>query len=133
MPLTTLLNVDTYYREYSQTVAARTSGVTVNVDLGFKVVDEIAMLFAQGHVSVTGFRVLYDGKTVIPWDQPGVNIIGNNERRPFSLGLQVQKPLVFVFANNDNIAHTFFWYIAFREVPIPSDNVGAPALPLLTP
>lgn len=133
MPLTTLLNVSQYINEGQQTIARNTAGLTVNVNLGFRVIDEIGMLFAQGHVSITGFRLMYDGKAIIPWDQPTTFLVGNNERRVLPVGLQVLKPMQFVFANNDNLPHTFFWYIASHDVPVPSDNASAPALPLLTP
>lgn len=133
MPLNVPLNVATYTNEFQQVVPAHTPSLVQNVTLGFRIVDTIGMLFAQGHVALTGFRLEYDGKAIIPWDQPTSFLVGNDERRVLPLNFQVMKPMRFVFLNSDNVPHTFNWFIESHDVPVPSDNASAPALPLLTP
>lgn len=107
------------YTTVTITTPARTASKTTVWDfsLGMDVIlEELKILFAPGHVALTGVRVMYGGEPLIPWGQRTAFIAGDNERLPFDVGMYISTPLTIVTTNNDTYQHSHVLVSKYREV-----------------
>jgi len=95
---------------------------------GDRILVSLDILWAPGHVALTGVRVLYNDFAILPWGQPSGQLVGDNERRKFGLGLYISKPLVIVTSNGDGVPHSHYFTAELIEVP-----VGGPLTPYTPP
>lgn len=93
------------------------------------VLDAVSILFAPGHVGLTGVRITYQGIAILPWNQNNGQIQGDNERLKFDIGLYCTGLLSIVTINNDTFAHSWQFSFFYHEY-IPQ---GVEALPTPIP
>lgn len=94
---------------------------------GQYMLDEVAILFALGHATLTGVRLRYNGAVLLPWGQAAGFIAGDNERVTFPVGIYLQAPLLIDTKNTDRIAHVI--QLVARFVPIDAAPGIAPYTP----
>lgn len=118
-----------------QTVTIATPRLS-NVNTTFRlpapsILQKVDILFAAGHVGLTGVRISYNGIALLPWNQPAGFIIGDSERLPFDVGMYLDGAMTIATHNGDTYPHTHilsFYYHEYQEV---NRITPLPAVPLV--
>lgn len=124
------LDVTKKYVTTTITTNAR-SNKTTQVTLGDRIVEQVEILFAPGHVALTGVSISYGGLQFVPYGQPGVFIFGDNERLTFELGLYAPGPWTVNTHNNDGVAHLHQLTWRLSEVPRTGPLPGLAPIPVI--
>ena len=95
------------------------------------VLDWLDILFAPGHVALTGVRVRWMGGTLLPWAQPNSFILGDNERLRFDIGIPISNPVQVDQTNTDTVAHAHILTAQF-SLDTPQQSLVNTALPEVT-
>lgn len=82
---------------------------TTSWDLGAVIVEHLEVMIPRGHAGLTGVRIAYQGVTLLPWGEPPVYIVANDETIGVPVDLEIGAPLSVVAYNLDVFAHTFYW------------------------
>lgn len=109
---------------------------SVNVTTSFRlpapaILERVSILFAAGHVGLTGARISYNGIALLPWNQPTGFIIGDNERLPFDIGMYVDGPFSIVTHNGDTYPHTHIFTFFYHEWKGADRITALPPTPLV--
>lgn len=124
------IDVQAKYLTTQVNIAKNVATQTTLVDLGERMLESFDAFFAPGHVGLTGFRILYGGVAIVPWNQSTSFIVGNNERRPFTLGLHVSGKLSIVTTNLDKAyAHAIVFTFKLTELLLVGES-GESSTPL---
>ena len=104
---------------------------TTPVALGWCMLNSVYLRIPAGHQGLTGWALHLDGVAVIPWQQAGVYLVGDNEIFDELLGLQLDTGLTIVTYNLDTAyPHTHFARLNYT--PIAVVNPNAPVTQLLS-
>lgn len=125
MPANKQYDVTARYVELSVSTNKSTALKTTTWNLGNFILEELSVLWAPGHVALTGIRILLQGTAILPWNQPSVFIVGDNERRDYEVGLTLIHPLTVQTQNNDKFVHTHILVAKLRDIPLVSDATPA--------
>lgn len=119
--------------KYVTTTITRPAKTTVsqNVSLGNRIVVAVNVLFAPGHVGLTGVAVQYGGLQILPYGQVGSFIYGDSERLDFDIGMYMPGPVTIRTTNADSAAHTFQLTWKLQEINLPGALPIQAALPLV--
>jgi hypothetical protein len=90
---------------------------STNIDLGDRIIQSVDILFAPGHVALTGVRLMLNDVAILPWNQPTQFIFGDNERLAFQLGIYVPGILTIQTHNSDTVTHMHQITFYLTEVP----------------
>lgn len=97
------------------------------VSLGWCLLNSVFVRIPPGHGGVTGWALELDGNRVIPWQQDGAWITGDDEQFSELLNLELDTGLTIVTYNQSNLfSHTH--YARLHYTPIA--NVGAAVAPI---
>lgn len=120
--------IDVAVKYVTSTITTNKNTNTLNtvIDLGDRILQTVEILFAPGHVALTGVRLLMGGTAILPWNQPTSFIFGDNERLTFKLGIYVPGPITIVTHNADSVAHMHQITFALTEVPDKSSGLYTP-------
>lgn len=119
MPQTRTLQVR--YVRRDQTVnagVAKASPVTASWDLGTVVLDSVNVRVPPGPSGLAGLAILYSGVNVVPSEQPGVFLVGDDEAWEFDIGVEVSGPLTLQLYNTDIYPHTFYLRAKVRDIAV---------------
>lgn len=124
------IDVAAKYVSLTVPIPKNTTVQTTTFDLGERIFESLSVLFAPGHAGLTGFRISYGGVTILPWNQPGGMIVGDNERRYFDMGLHVSGLLTIQTKNFDKAyAHSIVFEAKLTEILL----AGGPPVPTVVP
>lgn len=112
------------------TTAARVNATTI-ITLGNRIVDAVEILFAAGHVGLTGVAISYNGVQMIPYGQVGAFIFGDNVRLPFKLGIYGPGKWTITTHNGDTAPHLHQLTWSLHELPVPMPLPPAQPIPLV--
>lgn len=130
MAKTTTYDVDARYLQTSIVTNARTALKTTTWTFGPAILDELQILWAPGHLALTGVRVSVQGVTILPWNQPTAFLVGDNERQIYAMGIHIFSSITVATQNNDGYVHTHYLVAKLSDVPLTGDNPSPAALPL---
>lgn len=126
------IDVTTKYPTFDITTARNTNALNTVVTLGDFIVKSVDILFAPGHVGLTGVRLVYAGTTILPWNQPTKFVVGDSERLHYALGIYMPGPLTIVTHNGDGQAsHRHILTFECNERPTPGLIIPDAPLPQL--
>lgn len=96
------------------TTPKKTLTLDTNITLPNAWVEKVIILFAPGHVLLTGVAIRYNGNTILPFDGVGQFIFGDNERLTFPIDMYMPARITVRTVNTDTLAHghvvTFQWH-----------------------
>lgn len=130
MPKTTTYDVDARYITTSIVTPRKTATKSTTWTFGPAILSELQVLWAPGHVALTGVRVTYQGVTLLPWNQPTAFLLGDNERQIYEMGVHILASIVVVTTNNDTYPHTHYLTAKLLDVPLTGDTTTPAALPV---
>lgn len=112
------------------TTPKNTNALTTTFNAGNRIIKAIDVLFAPGHVGITGIRFSYAGVVILPWNQSTAFLVGDSERLRYEVDIYAPGPLSIVTHNPDaQNAHRHIVTFELHEV-----NVGgALSAPITTP
>lgn len=90
--------------------------------LGWCMLNSVYLRIPAGHQGLTGWALSVNGVPVIPWQQPGVYLVGDNEVFSELMGLQIDTGLEIVTYNLDT-AYPHTHYARFSYTPIAAANL----------
>lgn len=120
------IDVQTKYVTSTITTPRSTTLLTTDIDVGDRIIKTVEILFAPGHVALTGVRLRLAGVAILPWNQPNSFIFGDNERLTFELGIYVSSILRIDTRNTDSVAHLHQITFALMEVPETASGLYSP-------
>ena len=112
------------------TTPKNTNALTTTFNAGNRIIRSVDVLFAPGHVGLTGIRFNYGGVTVLPWNQPTGFLVGDNERQHYELELYAPGPLS-ILTHNPDAQNSHRHVLTFELVEV--NNAGALSQPIVTP
>lgn len=114
------------------TTPKNTNALNTLVPLGNRKLVSVDILFAPGHVGLTGVRLLYAGVAILPWNQPAGFIIGDAERLHYVLQLYAPGTLTIVTHNGDpRYSHRHVVTLELQEVSDPNMSTLPATVPAL--
>lgn len=123
------IDVAAKYLTTTVTLAKNVTTQTQTVTLGERLLESVDVYFAPGHAGLTGVALSYGGVTILPWNQGGQFLIGNNERRLFELGIHVSGLVTITTRNQDKAyAHTIVLTWKLTELVLTGET-SLPAVP----
>lgn len=126
------IDVSAKYQTVDITTPKNTGAQTLVISVGDRIIRAVDVLFAPGHVGLTGVRLQYAGVTILPWNQPSNFIVGDSERLRFQLDLYAPGPLTIITHNGDSQAsHRHIFTFELHEVDNPAGVMQSPTIPLL--
>lgn len=126
------IDVSAKYQTVDITTPKSTNAQTQVISVGDRIIHAVDVLFAPGHVGLTGVRLLYGGITILPWNQPANFIVGDSERLHFQLDLYAPGPITIVTHNGDSQAsHRHIFTFELHERDLNAGIVQASPVPLL--
>lgn len=130
MAKSTTYDVAARYLTTSIATPRKTASKSTAWTFGPAILEELQILWAPGHVALTGVRVSYKGVTILPWNQPTAFLVGDNERQIFEMGMHILDTITVVTQNNDNYPHTHYLTAKLTDVPLTGDNPAPQPLPI---
>lgn len=124
------IDVSAKYLVTNITRAAKATGNTV-VQLGNRIAESVNLLFAPGHVGLTGVQIQYAGNTLLPFNQGALFVYGDNERLDYELGMYLPGPVTIRTTNTDTVPHSFQITFKVLEVALPGLLPVATPIPLV--
>lgn len=124
------LDVSVKYLITSITRAAHATGSTT-VNLGERIALSVNVFFTPGHVGLVGVAISYAGLQLLPYNQPGSFILGDNERLNFDLGMYLPGPITVRTQNSDSAAHTVQLTWKVQELSLRGQLPVQAAIPLV--
>lgn len=126
------IDVSNKYVVSDITTPKNTNAKLTTVSVGDRIIVGVDILFAPGHVGLTGVRITYAGTVILPWNQPAGFIVGDSERLKFTMGLYAPAPLVITTHNGDPKAdHRHIITFQLVEVPRPGLDTLPTTIPAL--
>ncbi|SRR6266567_7774272 len=113
----------------SITIPKSTGSQTTTVSLGQRILENVEVFFTPGHVGLTGFRIAYNGVTILPWAQPTLFLLGDNERLQYPTEIYVSSALTITTRNNDTVQHRLIFTFRVRELTRTELGAGPVVLP----
>lgn len=124
------IDVSSKFQVVDITTAKNTNALNTVFNAGNRFIKAVSILFAPGHVGLTGVRLTYAGVVVLPWNQPTGFIVGDSERLDFAMGLYAPGPLTITTHNGDaQASHRHLLTFELQEV----NTGGALSLPTTVP
>lgn len=121
------IDVQEKYVTQSFVVTAGATTVAQQMTLGNVWLDVLDIFWAPGHVGLVGVRVQYQATPILPWNQPTGLLFGSNERRLFTMGIQITHHIGITVVNLDaKFGHTV-------QVTAATRNFGSAPVPTPTP
>lgn len=129
--------MDTIDPLHKQAVVNITTPKSTNVTTAFALgrpvtLEKVDILFAPGHVALTGVRINYQGVAILPWNQPTLFVVGDSERLVFELGMYVSGGLSIVTHNGDTQPHQHMLTFHYMEYIERNSLQALPTPPLVT-
>lgn len=109
-----------------------TNALNTVVSVGNRIIKGVDILFAPGHVGITGVRITYAGVTLLPWNQSTGFIVGDSERLRFRMDIYAPGPVTITTHNADpRFAHRHVVTFELEEVPNPNMSTLPTTIPSL--
>lgn len=126
------IDVSNKYVVSDITTPKNTNALNTVVSLGNRIIKSVDILFAPGHVGITGVRIAYAGVVLLPWNQPAGFIVGDTERLKFDLDFYAPGPVTITTHNSDaRYAHRHVITFKLQEVTNPNMNTLPTTIPAL--
>lgn len=99
------------------------------LNLGWCILDRVELRIPPGHFGLTGWSLQVNGVGLIPWQQPGEFIIGDDDHLALAIDIELDTGLTIVTYNQDTLyPHTHyarFIYTPISELATPVPAVSA--------
>lgn len=109
------------YVKRDQTVAAgvaQATPVSAAWDLGKVILERLRIRLPPGHAGLTGLAILYSGVPIVPSEQPGVFLVGDDEVFETDVNWEISGPLTLSLFNTDIYSHTFYLAATVRDIAL---------------
>lgn len=125
------VDVRTKYFNLQLTVPHSTPLQHTPFNLGNRKLEELDILWPRGLAGLVGVTFGYNGVTILPWDQTQVWLIGDNERRKFDMGIELNGPLDVLSTSADAaLDHTLYITAKVTELVSPTNGPQTPIVDL---
>lgn len=115
------IDLATKHSAVSISTAAKQLSKLTTITLPQAWVEAVTILFAPGHVLLTGVRLKYAGNVILPYNGVGSFIFGDNERLAFDIGMYMPGLITIETTNTDTVGHahivTFRWHTWKPDAP----------------
>lgn len=88
------------------------------------------IVIPNGHNGVTGIAIDYARQRIIPWERPGEFVVANDIELPFTIDIDISKPVDVYTYNEGQYDHTFHLFLVVTDFVMPTTANRYMTLPL---